>query len=208
MNRFQERTLALAGVFQAVQGVHEIARDGQTREAVVETAVRSILNTDAEDTAAIFDGTHRVRDGLDLFRRMITQQVPADHMAMTRYAVGTMHLAKKLVRDPNLLDHLSQGIDKARSQVEAFGPTHENVLASLADLYSQTAGTIQPRIMVSGDDSHLQNPSNVNAIRTLLLGAVRSAVLWHQLGGNRLNLIFRRGALAREATRLMEETAS
>lgn len=204
MSRFQERTLALAGIFQAVQGVHEIARDGQTREAIIETAVNSILSTEAEDTAEVFGGAERVRDGLDLFRRMITQQVPADHMAMTRYAVGTMHLAKKLVRDPALMDRLAQGIEKARGQVEAFGATHENVLASLADLYSQTAGNIQPRIMVSGNDSHLQNPRNVNAVRSLLLAAVRASVLWHQLGGNRLNLIFRRGALAREATRLME----
>ncbi len=207
MNVIQERTLALAGLFQAIKGVHEISRKGLTDSQYLETAVHSILATDTEETSEVFGGTQAIHPGLDLFRRILTEQVPREQMPMTRYAVSVMHLAKKLRRKPELLNELGEGIEKARGQVEAFGRVHENVLASLADLYTETVGRIPPRVMVTGDDTHLQNPRNVNAIRTLLLAGVRAAVLWYQLGGNRLNLILQRKALAREATRLIERPA-
>jgi high frequency lysogenization protein len=203
VNRVAERVLALGALFQAVRGVNEIARSGQTDPTLLETAVRSILTVNADETAEVFGGVLPVRDGLSLFRRILTEQVPREEMVLTRYAVAVLHLTRKLMRNRELMGRLGEGIQSVGRQVEAFGPTHENVLARLADIYSETVGQIHPRIMVSGEDTHLQNPKNVNAIRSLLLAAVRAGVLWRQLGGSRWSLLFRRGAFAREATRLI-----
>ena len=46
--------------------------------------------------------------------------------------------------------------------------------------------------MVSGEPHHLSDPKNANKIRALLLAGMRSAVLWRQLGGNRLQLLLAR----------------
>jgi len=206
MNVMSERVLALAALFQAVSGVHQLARTGQVDSNTLQTAVKSVLTRDAESTEAIFGGVQALLPGLRAFHRLLTQQVPSDDMAVTQYAVAVLHLAKKLQKKPKLMERLADGISKAERSVSHFGQDHENVYASLADTYSETAGQIQPRIMVSGEDSHLQNPRIVNQIRSLLLAAIRSAVLWQQLGGNRFSLIFRRRALAEEALRLSHAT--
>ncbi|MGH8402091.1 MAG: DUF489 family protein, partial [Gammaproteobacteria bacterium] len=87
-----------------------------------------------------------------------------------------------------------------------FGPTHTNVLANLADIYLQSAGTIQPRILVTGDALQLQNQRVINMVRSLLLGGLRAAVLWRQCGGSRWMLLFMRASLQKEAKRLLRES--
>lgn len=207
MSRTRDRVIALAALFQAVEGVQHLARRGQADPELVQTAVRSILTRDADSTAEIFGGTEALQKGFRLLHRLLTQRVPDEDMILTRYAVGILHLARKLRRKPELMEVLTKGIDNAERSVQHFGIDHENVFATLADTYSNSAGQIHPRIMVSGDDNHLQNPKTVNMIRTLLLAGIRAGVAWYQLGGNRLGLIFRRKALADEALRLTHESS-
>jgi high frequency lysogenization protein len=119
-----------------------------------------------------------------------------------------MVLERKLMKRKDLLDAITAGIDKAESQREHFGTTHENVIASLADLYTQTISTLQPRIIVNGEHNHVSNPSNANKIRALLLAAIRSAVLWRQCGGTRWQLLFNRKAILAQAQKLLDETTA
>lgn len=208
MGQHRDRAIALAAIFQAVDGVHALARNGQTDPAALRTAVHSTVTRDANDSADFFGGLGELSKGLDMLQRVLTQRIPDEEMILTRYAVAVLHVAKKLRKKPALMETLSQGIDKAERSVAHFGEDHENVFASLADTYSETAGQIHPRIMVSGNDHHLQNPRVVNMIRTLLLGSIRAAVLWYQSGGSRWNLIFGRRTLADEATALSEQLAA
>ena len=78
----------------------------------------------------------------------------------------------------------------------------EDVVAELAALYEATLGSFEPRIRVIGKQLHLQNPSNIHRIRALLLAGIRSAVLWHQLGGRRWHLIAGRRALLQALSRI------
>jgi high frequency lysogenization protein len=72
---------------------------------------------------------------------------------------------------------------------------HPNLLANLADIYSRTLSTLQPRIMVRGEPLYLNNPDNQNRIRTLLLAGIRAAWLWRQVGGSRWKILFGRNRL-------------
>jgi high frequency lysogenization protein len=78
-------------------------------------------------------------------------------------------------------------------------------MATLAGCYQQTISTLQPRIMVHGEASLLADPDNQQRIRTLLLAAIRAAVLWRQCGGGRLTLLLRRKALLQSLERLRAE---
>jgi len=57
--------------------------------------------------------------------------------------------------------------------------------------------------MVSGEHGHLANPMIAARVRAVLLAGIRSAVLWHQLGGRRLQLLFSRGKVARTAAEIL-----
>ena len=104
-----------------------------------------------------------------------------------------------------MLAQLADGIDRAKQQAEVFSTTHENVLANLAGLYSDTISTLSPRIMVQGEQVYLNDTLNVNKIRALLLSAIRSAVLWRQKGGTRLQIMFSRKKYLQEIQLLINK---
>lgn len=200
----EDRTLALAGVFQAVQLVKEIAHQGSMSTDNYEASVGSIFNTQPDTTAAVYGGLHNVTNGIKLLRIHMGGTDQVRDLEITRYVVAILYLERQLAKRPLMLQQIATGIEKARAQAEHFSKTHSNVIASLAGLYSDTISTLTPRIIVSGEQGYLSNTENANKVRALLLAAIRSAVLWRQCGGGRLQLIFGRNKMIREAEHLLK----
>lgn len=199
-----DRTLALAGIFQAATLVQEMADRGSTDSEAFQTSIRSIFNVNPPSTEAIFGGVADLRRGLKgLLEHLSGKQTP-HKTQVVKYAIGVLYLERQLVKQPDMLQRIRVGIERARLQSEHFSITHSNVLASLAACYSETVSTLTPRIIVSGEQGHLSNPEVANAVRALLLAAIRSAVLWRQCGGNRIQLLFGRRKLLAEAQRLLD----
>ena len=101
-----------------------------------------------------------------------------------------------------------QSLIQYSDQAEIFSPLHDNVIANLADIYSNTVSQILPKIMVSGESNFLNNPANANKIRALLLAGVRSAVLWTQTGGGRWQVLFKRKQFVQAARELLDSQQS
>ena len=198
-----DRTLALAGIFQAASLVQQLAEKGSADPEAFQTSIRSIFEVNPPSSEAIFGGVAGVRLGLQgLLEHLSGKQIP--HKAqIVKYAIGVLYLERQLAKKPDMLQRIGDGIERARLQSEHFSMTHSNVLANLAGCYSDTVSTLTPRIIVSGEQGHLSNPEVANAVRSLLLAAIRSAVLWRQCGGNRLQLLFGRRKLLAEAQRLL-----
>jgi high frequency lysogenization protein len=144
-----------------------------------------------------------VASGLRLVKTQLGTGSSVPDREISRYLVTLLHLERKLSNRSDLLDTLRAGIERAQAQAEHFEITHGNLIASLADTYSQTISTLSPRIMVNGDASRLREPATADRIRALLLAAMRSAVLWRQCGGTRIGLLFSRGKLVANADRLL-----
>ena len=200
----EDRTLALAGVFQAVQLVKQIAHQGSIPGDSLEISIASIFNTQPVNTAAVYGGARGVMNGIKLLRTHMGGTDQVRDLEITRYVVAVLHLERQLGKQPQMLQRIAEGIEKTRAQAEHFSQTHTNVIASLAGLYSDTISTLTPRIIVSGEQGYLSNPDNANKVRALLLAAIRSAVLWRQCGGGRLQLIFGRNQMIREAENLLK----
>lgn len=199
-----DRTLALAGIFQAAGLVQDMADRGNADPEAMETSIRSIFELNPHDSASIYGGIGGLQRGLHgLVEHLSGRQSP--HKAhVVKYAVGILYLERQLSKHPDMLDRIRAGIERARAQSEHFSITHSNVLANLASCYSETISTLTPRIIVSGEQGHLANPDVANTVRALLLSAIRSAVLWRQCGGNRFQLLFGRRKLLSEAQRLLQ----
>ena len=199
-----DRTLALAGIFQAAGLVQAMAERGSCDPDAFETSIRSIFDVNPRNAEVIFGGVAGLRLGLQgLLEHLSGKQTP--HKAqIVKYGVGVLYLERQLAKKPDMLDRISVGIERARQQSKHFSITHSNVLASLAGCYSDTVSTLTPRIIVSGEQGHLSNPVVANAVRALLLAAIRSAVLWRQCGGNRIQLLFGRRKLLAEARHLLD----
>jgi high frequency lysogenization protein len=201
--------LALAGIFQSARLVQQLAREGRTDNEALRASIQSILALDAPDVETVYGGARGVHLGLELLSTRLSGKTQPSDMEMARYVVALVQLEGSLRRRPTMLDAIRQGIDTARAQMKFFQnnapaeDVHPLLMEKLAELYSQTISTLTPRIMVSGEHGHLNNPAIAAKVRATLLAGIRSAVLWRQLGGRRWQLLFARGKIARAAIELL-----
>ncbi len=188
----EDRTIALAGVFQVAQLVKDIAREGKSNQAAIESSLESLLNFDAPDVISVFGNISGVIQGLRTLQNQLDSKTQNRNIDITRYAITLIHLQKKLEKNPAMMDDISTRLETVKSQLDYFDLSHTNTIAKLADIYKTTISTILPKIMIEGEQVYLSNTNNSDKIRALLLAGIRSAVLWRQTGGSRLQLLFSR----------------
>lgn len=200
-----DRTIALAGIFQATKLVQQIANTGNADEEDMATCIQSIFKIDVDSAKDAYGSAINLHTGLQtLIDQLGGNNTEAKDLYITKYVAGVMVLEKRLKNDPDMLNKLTDGIQRASVQMEHFSLLHENVIAGLANTYSQTISQLKPRIMVQGEHVYISNPNHANRIRALLLAAIRATVLWRQCGGTRWQLLFQRRAIVEEAKRLLK----
>ncbi len=204
LNTLSNQTIALAGIAQACSLVHQLATTGNCQSSALEASIASLLKIDADSVLDIYGGLSGIEHGLQQLTTQLGSRVLASP-EQARYAAQIVYLQKQLAAKPDMQKTIQGGVGKAQSQAQHFGILHENVLANLADVYHSTISTLQPRIMVQGDQQYLGTPSTVNKIRALLLAGIRAALLWRQCGGSRWKLLFFRKKIQDEAKFLLTQ---
>lgn len=205
MNKtLHNRTIALAGVYQAAHLVHQIATRGLCDSAALECSVNSIFKTDAPTPEAVFGDIGGVVTGLSILKKQLTEK-SAEGMHITQYVVTLLHLERKLGKQGALLERVAAGIRQAQQQCDHYSATHDNVLANLADTYKNTVSTLTPRVLVQGEHGYLNNAINANKVRAILLAGIRAAVLWSQCGGSRWQVLFKRSSLLAETEKMLRD---
>ena len=199
------QTIALAGISQACLLVKELASTGTVvNSTAIETSINSILKLDSDTVIDIYGDLSNIKPGLEQLKLQLTGRTIADP-EQARYAASLVFLEKQLSNRPKMLDKIKVGIETAQFQSETFGIMHENILANLGDLYHSTISTLQPRIMVNGEEEFITQPAIINKIRTLLLAGIRSALLWRQCGGARWKFLFFRKKIQDEVEFLLSQ---
>lgn len=200
-------TLALAGMFQAADLVRQVAQQGLLDQAPFEASIQSVLKIDAESVEDVYGGISKMKTGLQVVCKQLGASTQRN-MEIMHYVLGMVFLERKLIKQENMLVRIRDGIETAQAQAEMFAVTHPNIIAHLAQLYTQTLSTFNYRIKVNGERRFLENQHNADKIRALLLAGIRSAVLWHQNGGRRWQFLFSRGKIVQTAQQLLERLKS
>lgn len=197
MNRNCERALALAGLIQSCYLVSGIARTGLVGEDSLAGCLDSIFVTNPDETLDVYCGGNGVRTGLRLIMEIAGDLQISEYAETVRYTGAVLKLEGKLRQHPEVMRSIGAGISAIQEHrsLRDMAVTSEEIVERLSALYEQTAGTFEPRIRVLGQQKHLQNKANTTKIRSLLLSALRSAVLWHQLGGSRMQVFLGRRKL-------------
>lgn len=204
LNSITNQTIALAGIAQACSLVHKLATTGNADSASIEASFGSLLKIDAPSVLDVYGGLRGIQYGLKELETQLSGKI-LSNPEQARYAAQLVYLQKQLAKRTDMLKTIQAGIAKAQIQAEQFGLLHANVQANFADIYHGTISTLQPRIMVLGDQQYLGAQNTVNKIRALLLAGIRAALLWRQCGGSRWKLLFFRKKLQEEARFLLTQ---
>ena len=97
----RNRAIALAGLFQCVEGVIQIANKGHVDKAIMETCVNSILKDNADTAEDLYGSLPNLKTGFSsMLHQLGAGQLTPDgkpkDMEATRYGLGLLHLEKKL----------------------------------------------------------------------------------------------------------------
>ncbi|MFT4257823.1 MAG: high frequency lysogenization protein HflD [Pseudoxanthomonas sp.] len=192
-NDYSDRVLALAGLLQALAQVRRIADNGQSDPAVVQTALDSVFRIDADSPTAVYGSADALKPGLRLLRQQLGKEQRDE--ALLKLSMAVLQLERRFVRETATATAVHNGILEIAPRTESQGSHHPDVLAALGTLYADTLSHLRPRVMVQGNPHYLAQAGVVAEIRAILLAAVRSAVLWRQLGGSYWDILFSRKAM-------------
>ncbi len=219
MSNERDRTIALAGVYQAADMAQSLARTGHYQEETMTVMVASLLAVSADDTQSVYGGVAGVVPGLKVIHnRMVTQAEIAD-FELGRYVFSLMQLANRLGQNGRMVGLIAQRVAELREagvteelvfssgvpEADADTAGASDVFDHLASTYSDTISHLVPQIIVHGEHGYLADEKIVNRVRTSLLAGVRSAYLWTQLGGRKWHLIFQKGKYIDQSARLLAE---
>lgn len=191
LDKEQQKTIALAGLFQAAALVQQLARTGEVTAGAYQSLVNSIFVLDPKSVEEIYGGVAGARLGIDTLLKIMKDKETARYSDAIRYSIGILQVEKHLNRNADINSILRSRLEQITIQLPHFdSAVHSSVISKLNDLYLDTFAKFRFRIQVNGDPRHLQREENAAKIRAILLAGVRSAMLWRQLGGSRLQFVF------------------
>jgi high frequency lysogenization protein len=199
----KNRTMALAGVFQATELVRQAASHGTWSGYAASASLRSLFALEAETAQEVYGGREHIRLGAETM--LCVLQGEARYSDSLRYTVGLLQLERKFQRSARLQERVGARLEEISRAGDALDLHEREDLQAheISRLYTETISTLTPRIVVNGKPQYLKNERTVDWVRTLLLAGLRSAVLWRQLGGGRFELMFGRKKIIQEAESLL-----
>ena len=189
----RSRVLALAGLSQALKLVRQIADTGHADAASERAVLDSVFRIDAATPEDVYGGAREVRPGLLLLRDYLSNQ--GGDTQLPKLALAVTQLERRFSADDAVGEAVHEGILAIKPRAGQLGSSHPEVLSALGSLYADTVSHLRPKVMVQGNPHYLGQADIVAEIRAILLAALRSAVLWRQMGGSAWDIFLRRRAM-------------
>lgn len=208
MQKHTQQTLALAGIAQAAFLVDQLAQHGLAAQDKLSTTLGSLFITNPGTTIDVYGSVYKLRMGLQVLEEIfISKENSLKSPELMRYLIGLVYLEARLSKQSGMLEKIGNALQvseqdsKKASMILADNPL---IIEQLARLYQETISTLSYRIQVSGKPQYLKNTAIANTIRAVLLAGIRSAVLWHQLGGRRWHFLIRRRQISGDIQELLK----
>jgi len=196
---FYDITLALAGICQSARLVQQLAHQGHCDADALHVSLNSVVDLNPSSTLGVFGGSEaNLRLGLETLLGVLNASSRQGLNAeLTRYTLSMMVLERKLNAAKGAMDTLGDRISGLQRQLDHFDLQSETLLSAMAGIYVDVISPLGPRIEVTG------SPQVQAKVRASLLAGIRAAVLWQQVGGGRLQLMFYRNRLTTQAKQIL-----
>lgn len=201
---YYDITLAMAGISQAARLVQQLAHEGLCDRGALHTLLNSLLQMDPPSTLAVFGAEEsKLKIGLETLIGVLNANNKGPGAELTRYTISLMVLERKLNANEQAMNTLAERLGQLDRQLAHFDLESDTIISALSGIYVDVVSPLGPRIQVTGAPAILQNPQVQAKVRATLLAGIRAAVLWHQVGGSRLQLMFSRNRLLKQAQNIV-----
>ena len=198
MERFTERTYGLAGMFQAATLVQQIARTGETERFAKNASINSVLILDAVNALAVFSDSQGIKLGLQQLQLVFDGARSPETIEVFQYVAGLSQLSMNLQKDQERMTGFSRHVETLS------GFAGDQLIETMAGVYSKYISDLQPRILVNGEQGFLAQDEIAQQVRAFLLAGIRATFLWQQKGGSRWDFMLKRKKYVQEAQHLLQ----
>lgn len=201
---YHDITLALAGICQSARLVQELAHQGHCDSDALHVSLNSIIDQNPDSIFDVFGGSEaNLKMGLETLLAVMNSSRQGLGAELTRYLLSLMVLERKLAANQSAMNILGERISGLQRQLEHFDLASDTLLRAMAEIYVDVVSPSGPRIQVTGSPAVFQSTQVQAKVRATLLAGIRAAVLWQQVGGNRLQLMFSRSRLIAQAKNIL-----
>ena len=187
---YQNKTIALAGIHQALMLVQDIAWDARYDYQHMDISISSLFVRNPNNFTEVFGTNKNIQSGLQALRASFKNKHDKLALERARYMVGLMIISKKIRDNSELTQQIGTTLSLLDEAAENLSDQRDYIIERIAQLYQNTISQISPRIIVYGKPEVLNKEDNAAAIRTLLFAGLRASLLWYQAGGSQVNLLF------------------
>ncbi len=202
-SQLRDRTLALAGLAQAAELVQDLARTGKVDQYYLEVSVKTLFRFDAETVEEVYGEINGISLGLRSLQNHFFKPKSPVQAEIMRYAFQLLQLSKKVKSSAQLGEDLARQLDGL--DLDEHSHFDEQSLEDIAEVYLKVISPLKPRVIVSGEQGYLAQKQTAAKVRVCLLCGIRSAYLWLQKGGSKLQFLTARGSYQNQAASLLAE---
>ncbi len=196
------QTIALAGLYQSLALVQQIAWQGDATHSCLIPTIESILKLNIDDFTDAYGSINNLKLGLHALKETLEKRNDQRVIERTRYAINLMYLENKLHENTRIMSALGSQIERINLQYESVEESLTDIAQDLGSLYREHISPLGPKIIVEGSPSYLKMEQHASMIRALLLAGIRAIVLWRQAQGKRWALLFGRYSILKNITAL------
>ncbi|MFK7863993.1 MAG: high frequency lysogenization protein HflD [Pseudohongiellaceae bacterium] len=208
---WEKENIALAAVAQCAVLVDKLAVSGRVDEQQLALSLNPLFVLNPNSFSDIYPSVVDLSQGLRTIEEMFGNTRPQKDSLTLKYILGLLHLHNSFRKDNDMQVMVRQRIkgipslDIKRSQQSddrIAVAENERSIKLLAALYQDTISTLSYRIQIQGKSDFLKDAWVAEQIRAILLSGIRSALLWHQLGGRRWRLLLYRSRVHETAKQI------
>jgi len=205
-NISHDQTIALAGLYQSLALVQNIAWDGDSTHSCMSSTIGSVLKLNADSYIDVYGSVNQLQYGIQTLKVALQNKSEKHAIERTRYAINLMYLASKFDQNQQVKSTLGNQFERMANQYESVDDALDEITLELGGLYREHISPLGPKLIIEGDPVYLKAGDNASKIRALLLAGIRSIVLWKQAGGKRFSLLMGRKSLLNNLINLERDT--
>jgi len=190
-----EQTVALAGLYQSLALVQNIAWEGDIHHSSMVPTIESILNLDPDKYIDVYGSIDNLQLGVQTLKSALQNKNEKHAVERTRYAINLMYLASRFAVNQEAVTSLGNQIERLKNTYDSIEESFDEITLDLGGLYREHISPLGPKVIIQGDPVYLKTGQNASKIRALLLAGIRSIVLWKQANGKRWTLLLGRKSL-------------
>ena len=205
---YENKTVALAGLQQALQLVQSIAWNNAYAYSQIDACLATLFRREPATYIEVYGDIEHIQAGLKALRTGFKDKRNKLALERSRYMADLMILSKKIIHDRRLAEQVGTTLSLLEEAAGNLDEQRHYLVERLAQLYKNAISRLHPRIIVYGKPHILSHDDNAALIRALLLAGLRSALLWRQAGGTHFDLLLGKAKYLSVIEQLLNTPAS